>query len=103
MTGTTVGSTTYNFTATYYDFADDESMYLGGGLKYTGTVTTTNDYNDMKWSITIKGGLKFNGDYEGTQDFTTVYTMNGQTVTWTSDTKTVSGGKTFTSTVKYPE
>ena len=103
MTGTTVGSYTYNFTATYYDFADDESMYLGGGLKYSGTVTNVSDYNNMKYSITIKGGLKFNGDYEGTQDFTTVYSITGGNVTWTSETKTVSGGKTFNKTIKYPE
>jgi hypothetical protein len=102
MSGTTVSSYSYNFTCTYYDFADDTTMYLGGQVAYTGTYDLTN-MNNIKYDLTFKGGLKFNGDYEGTQDFTTKYSMLGQTVSWTSSTSTTSGGKTFSSTYTYPQ
>ena len=101
MSGTTVSSYTYNFTCTFYNFSDDGQLWLGGSLTYTGS-TDMSDYNNIKYDITIKGGLKFNGTYEGIQELTTTYTMRGSTLSWTSNTTTTSGGKTFTYTSKYP-
>ena len=101
MSGQTMTSMTYNFTCTFYDFADDTSMYMGGLITYTGTYDMSNTSNP-KYDLTYKGGLKFNGDYEGTQDFTIKYSMMGQNMSWTSTCTTTSGGKTFTSTNKYP-
>lgn len=101
MSGQQPTSYSYNFICTYYDFSDDGALWLGGAITYTGTYDMSNTQN-LKYNLTFEGGLTFNGTYEGTQDFTTNYTMTGQTFSWTSDTSTTSGGRTFTYTSKYP-
>lgn len=94
-------SFTYNFTCTFYDFSDDNALFLGGAIVYTGYYNLTTNVYDL----TYKGGLKFNGTYSGTQDFTTTYKydMGKSSMTIVSTTSTTSGGKTFSSTYKYPE
>lgn len=98
---TTVTATNFNFICTYYNFSDDDQLWLGGAITYTGKLDMT-DMQNLKYDLTFKGGFKFNGTYEGTQDFTTTYTMTGQNFSWTSTTSTTSGGKTFSSTTSYP-
>lgn len=105
MNGMTVSGYSYNFTCTFYDFADndDTGLYLGGQLVYTGTGAVSNT-NAINYDLTIKGGLKFNGDFEGAQEFTLKYLLSGTTTTsWTYTTTTTSGGKTFSGTYKYPQ
>jgi hypothetical protein len=96
-------SLTYNFTCTFYDFSDDNVLFLGGSIVYSGSYNlTTYVYN-----LTYTGGLKFNGTYSGTQDFTThynsTYTNSTYSYTINSTTTTTSGGRTFTSTYSYPQ
>jgi hypothetical protein len=95
-------SINYNFNTTFYDYSDDNGLFLGGAIVYTGTYNlTTNAYD-----LTYTGGLKFNGTYSGVQDFVTKYKLTGTTstsFTYTSTTNTTSGGKSFTSTITYPQ
>jgi hypothetical protein len=101
QSGMTVSGYTYNFTATYYDFSDDGKIWLGGEVVYTGSADMTN-LQATKYDLTFDGVLKFNGTYEGVQDFLTKYTVTGQSFSWNSTITTTSGGKTFSSTSKYP-
>ena len=93
-------TTSYNFTCTFYDYSDDAVLYYGGAINYTGnTTSTTQVYN-----LTFKGGLSFNGAYQGTQDFTITYIedISKGSFSYQSTMTTTSGGKTFTTTSKYP-
>lgn len=100
---TDYSSETFNFTCTFYDYSDDGILFYGGSIVYTGNFTMGQDTE--VYNLTFKGGVKFNGAYAGTQDFTTTYVVNMRTssVSIQSTINTTSGGKTFTSTYKYPE
>jgi len=100
--GTSVGSTTYNFTCTYNDFSDDGALWFGGQVVYTGTMTM-NTATSYSYNLKFNGGMKFNGTYEGSQDFVTTYTMNGTSFSYNSDTTITSGGQTFKYSYKYPQ
>ncbi|MDP2983645.1 MAG: hypothetical protein Q8O92_10000 [Candidatus Latescibacter sp.] len=92
---------TYNFTCTFYDFSDDNALFLGGAIVYSGSYNLTTNVYDL----TYKGGLKFNGTYSGTQDFTTSYKydMSKSSMTIVSTNTCTSGGKTFSFTYNYPQ
>ncbi len=58
--------TTFDFTATFHDFSNDAKLYLGGRLRYAGSIAFNAQTGQFGTILNISGdGLGFTGTYRG--------------------------------------
>ena len=102
MSGIILTGVDYNVDCTYYDYSDDDELFLGGSIAYTGTVKYDTNNKLTENSVTMRGGIRFNGKYEGSEEFTITVTMDTAGAYSYEGTATItSDGETFTITISY--
>ncbi len=65
LSGNTIDGVTFKFEMAYNDYTDDGHLYLGGKLKFDGSMKKSGDYW-IPTKIYVSQSAAFAGDYKGT-------------------------------------